>query len=55
MPPKERSGVHLRGESFAVPIFSSYAAPGVPLGGVGVDMSEPPVLQMAEAQASGKQ
>lgn len=25
------------------------------IGGVGIDMSEPPLLQMAEAQASGKQ
>ena len=33
MPPKERGGVRLRlGESFEIPIFSSYAAPDVQLG-----------------------
>lgn len=58
MPPKERSGVRLRGEK----ALRSQSIPPMLLrvcnweiGGVGVDMSEPPLLQMAEAQASGKQ
>lgn len=45
------------GESFEIPIFPPILLQvcNWEIGGVGVDMSEPPLLQMAEAQASGKQ
>ena len=50
-------GVREGGESFEIPIFPPMLLQvcNWEIGGVGVDMSEPPLLQMAEAQASGKQ